>query len=230
MTDTVSSTPAERRREKIRASILKAAEQVFAKEGEDGLSIRRLANEIDYSPAAIYKYFGSKDELIDELKEAFFEQIIEAADALEDYPGGFSECARHCLGVYIRTAIEKPHHYAAAFSGISDAQPRDLETFVRSNKGRAFMILSDMVAEGQKQGVLRTDIHEVTAAKSLWASCHGLASLMVHLPHFPMTHPGAPDLPRDEFISFHADQMMRGLELSSAHTKTKSISSRKRTK
>ena len=69
-------TPAERRRIRVRGAILEAAERVFAVEGEAGLSIRRIADEIDYSPAAIYKYFGSKDELIDELKEAFFGRIL----------------------------------------------------------------------------------------------------------------------------------------------------------
>ena len=40
-------TPAERRRLKVRGAIIDAAERVFALEGESGLSIRRLAEEID---------------------------------------------------------------------------------------------------------------------------------------------------------------------------------------
>ena len=52
-------SPAERRRLRVRGAILDAAEKVFAEEGETGLSIRRIADEIDYSPAAIYKYFSS---------------------------------------------------------------------------------------------------------------------------------------------------------------------------
>ena len=66
-----TQTPASRRREKVRQTILEAAERVFAEEGYEGLSIRRLAEEIDYSPSAIYKYFASKTELVGCLKEAF---------------------------------------------------------------------------------------------------------------------------------------------------------------
>lgn len=230
MTSTVSSTPAARRREKIRASILQAAEHVFAKEGEGGLSIRRLAKEIDYSPAAIYKYFGSKDELIDELKEAFFAQIVEAASDLENHPGSFSERARSCLEVYVRTALEKPHHYAAAFSGTAEIPPGNDDAFIQSIKGQAFQILCSMVEEGQELGVLRSDIHPVNAANSLWASCHGLAALMAHLPHFPGFHTCVSEMTGDEFITLHADQVMRGLELPSAQTKANATSSRKRTK
>ena len=68
----LEQTPATRRRNKVREAILAAAERMFAKEGESGLSIRRLAEEIDYSPSAIYKYFGSKEELLEELKDSFF--------------------------------------------------------------------------------------------------------------------------------------------------------------
>ncbi len=53
-------TPAERRRLKVRDAIIEAAEDLFTKEGEQGISMRRLAEAIDYSPAAIYKYFDSK--------------------------------------------------------------------------------------------------------------------------------------------------------------------------
>ena len=115
----VASSPAERRRNKIRARILSAAETVFAREGADGLSIRRLAENIDYSPAAIYKYFSSKDELVDELKESFFEIILENVNRIADTSTDFAIRARDCVATYIRVAADKPHHYAAAFTGES---------------------------------------------------------------------------------------------------------------
>ena len=48
-------SPAERRRRKVRDAIVSAAEEIFAEEGEAGLSMRRIAERIDYSPAALYK-------------------------------------------------------------------------------------------------------------------------------------------------------------------------------
>src|SRR6056297_1119423 len=116
MTVSISS-PAERRRNKIRARILTAAETVFAREGVEGLSIRRLAENIDYSPAAIYKYFNSKDELVDELKESFFELILENVHRIVDTSSPFAERARDCVATYVRLGAGKPHHYAAAFAG-----------------------------------------------------------------------------------------------------------------
>ena len=167
MTATVSS-PAERRRNKIRARILSAAERVFAREGVDGLSIRRLAENIDYSPAAIYKYFKSKDELIDELKESFFELILESVHRIADTSTPFDERARDCVATYVRIAVEKPYHYAAAFAGEASGDgpaPVDGEPgFELSKKGQAFNVLRGMIAEGVENGAFRSEIDPSLAA------------------------------------------------------------------
>jgi AcrR family transcriptional regulator len=215
MTVTVSS-PAERRRNKIRARILSAAERVFAREGAEGLSIRRLAENIDYSPAAIYKYFKSKDELVDELKETFFELILENVNRIADTSMPFDLRARDCVATYVRIAVEKPHHYAAAFAGEAGsdgAAPVDGEPgFELSKKGQAFNVLRGMIAEGVENGAFRADIDPSLAAKSLWASMHGLTMMIVHIPSFPALKADQATMSREDFILFHADQVVRGLE------------------
>ena len=214
MTVTVSS-PAERRRNKIRARILSAAERVFAREGAEGLSIRRLAENIDYSPAAIYKYFKSKDELVDELKESFFELILENVNRIADTSTPFAERSRDCVATYVQIATDKPYHYAAAFAGesTSDAPVDGDPGFAQSKKGQAFMVLRGMIAEGVDIGAFRADIDPTLAAKSIWASMHGLAMMIVHIPTFPAFKPEQDTMTRDEFILYHADQVIRGLEV-----------------
>lgn len=209
-----TSSPAERRRNKIRARILSAAETVFAREGAEGLSIRRLAENIDYSPAAIYKYFSSKDELVDELKESFFAQILENVHRIADTSTPFADRARDCLSTYIRVATDKPYHYAAAFAGESGASgPGDTEPgFDGSNKGRAFNVLRGMIAEGVEIGAFRAEIDPSLAAKSAWASMHGLAMMIAHVPSFPALNEGHPIMAREAFIEFHVDQVIRGME------------------
>ena len=214
MTATVSS-PAERRRNKIRARILTAAETVFAREGAEGLSIRRLAENIDYSPAAIYKYFSSKDELVDELKESFFELILENVNRIADTSTPFAERSRDCVATYVQIATDKPYHYAAAFAGesTSDAPVDGDPGFAQSKKGQAFMVLRGMIAEGVHIGAFRADIDPTLAAKSIWASMHGLAMMIVHIPTFPAFKPEQDTMTREEFILYHADQVIRGLEV-----------------
>lgn len=212
MEDTINS-PAERRRIRVRGAILEAAERVFAEEGEAGLSIRRIADEIDYSPAAIYKYFESKDELVDELKEAFFGRIIEGVNAVVDPHRPFSERARACMAGYVRIALEKPHHYVAAFTGTASDTPSTHGCeFEVSNRARAFGILTGMVSEGLEGRHFRAGLDPVDTAKSVWASVHGLAMMCTHFTHFPSMATMPSDVDQDTFIGFHADNIIRGLE------------------
>jgi len=223
---TLEPTPAERRRLKVRGAIIDAAERVFATEGETGLSIRRLAEEIDYSPSAIYKYFGSKEELIDELKEAFFERLLMRVDKISCADAPFSQRGRACVSTYIETAMERPHHYAAAFSGPrgvdSDerAPPQAWEEFEKTYKGRAFNILVDMVQEGQSLGVFDPALDPYLSAKSVWAASHGLAQLMTHMPNVPALLPSNPPVTASTFIAFHADLVFRGLQTPAAARQT----------
>ena len=62
----------ERDRESVRRAILDAARDLFVAEGYDNVSIRKIAERIEYSPAAIYGYFPSKDDIFFALAEEGF--------------------------------------------------------------------------------------------------------------------------------------------------------------
>ena len=210
--------PAERRRRRVRGLILEAAERVFAAEGSDGLSLRRLADEIDYSPGAIYKYFGSKEELVDALKEAFFERLLTRLDPAEFEGLPFAERCRLNFVQYIEAAIDRPYHYASAFFSVGDRLPGNpartmcSAQFGASQKGKAFLVVVDLVREGQALGVFSAAFTPWMAAKSLWASLHGIAALLIHLPDIEgMRAPDDPARDRADMIAFHCDLLYRSL-------------------
>src|SRR6059058_3373124 len=62
----------ERDREAVRRAILDAARDLFVTEGYRNVSIRKVAERIEYSPAAIYSYFPSKDDIFFALAEEGF--------------------------------------------------------------------------------------------------------------------------------------------------------------
>ncbi len=204
-------TPAERRHKRIRDTILQAAEKTFAQEGEEGLSIRRLAEEVDYSPAALYKYFASKQDLVDALKESFFERLLDALDALPEQTDNYYAHIHEGLSIYIRTALEKPYHYRAAFSALPSAQVPLPALSDDSVKTRAFTHLLARVHQGVEQGVFRQDLCILDAAKFVWASCHGLVILMTHMPNFEEAYRDGKTLSRPKFIAQHIDFILKGL-------------------
>src|SRR5437899_7673039 len=72
----------ERDRESVRRAILDAARDLFVTEGFQNVSIRKIAEKIEYSPAAIYGYFPSKDDIFYALAEEGFRLLH-----MSDEPG-----------------------------------------------------------------------------------------------------------------------------------------------
>lgn len=65
----------DRERRAVRQSILDAARDLFVSEGYRNVSIRKIAERIEYSPAAIYSYFPSKDDIFFALAEEGFRRL-----------------------------------------------------------------------------------------------------------------------------------------------------------
>ncbi len=68
----------EREKEEMRRNILAAALKLFREKGYDGVSIRNIADAIEYSPATIYLYFRDKSEIFAALQ-------FEAASVMRDH-------------------------------------------------------------------------------------------------------------------------------------------------
>jgi AcrR family transcriptional regulator len=67
-----------RRRQHTRDLLLDAAEEVFARRGFDGASLEEIAENAGYTRGAIYKHFGSKEELFLEANKRFNERYVHA--------------------------------------------------------------------------------------------------------------------------------------------------------
>ena len=85
----------ERERETVARAILDAARDLFVAEGYQNVSIRKIAEKIEYSPAAIYSYFPSKDDIFLALAEEGFRILFacdeerSAADPIDQIRAGF---------------------------------------------------------------------------------------------------------------------------------------------
>jgi AcrR family transcriptional regulator len=201
-------TPAERRRRKVRESIIDAAEKIFSSEGANGISMRRLAEAIDYSPAAIYKYFESKDALFMAIREMFFERLLERIHAAFDEGGSTTSLCSRCMRAYIEIGMEEPNHYKMAFSENSpDAEhehSKDELSFLAETK------LVTLIEAGMANDEFRK-VDPYVASKSVWASLHGLTMLMVNMDDFPDGMPGSEHVTREDVIACHTNMIIRSL-------------------
>src|SRR5262247_3651263 len=99
----------ERDREAVRRSILDAARELFVSEGFQNVSIRKIAERIEYSPAAIYSYFPSKDDIFYALAEEGFRLLHRPSpEHQQDAPP--LEQLRGVLWHFYRFSHEQPQY------------------------------------------------------------------------------------------------------------------------
>jgi len=65
----------QKEKEEIKLRILDAARKIAAKEGWHSLTIRKIAEEIEYTPPIVYEHFENKEDLIREIVDAGFNML-----------------------------------------------------------------------------------------------------------------------------------------------------------
>src|SRR3979409_1667810 len=103
-----------RDREAVGRAILDAARELFVAEGFQNVSIRKIAERIEYSPAAIYGYFPSKDDIFFALAEEGFRLLLQIIPK-EDDPRRATEPVariRHIFWHFYEFSREHPEYFA----------------------------------------------------------------------------------------------------------------------
>jgi AcrR family transcriptional regulator len=167
----------DRERAAVRNAILHAARELFVNEGYRTVSMRKIAERIEYSPAAIYGYFASKDEIFFALAEEGFHMIKHAADDAARTETDPLRALRATLLAYYRFAREQPKYFELMFVDRSVPHLVDLERF-------GFLV--EMVQQAQQTiarcvdaGVFPRDLDIPAAFHILWAAVHGPAVLSI---------------------------------------------------
>lgn len=104
----------EREIEAMRELIISAAKEIIAKDGFDNLSIRKIANKIEYSPAIIYHYFKDKDEIMNQVMRNGYMQIISAVSKSADEDLKPDDRLKRMTRDYIKAALSMPDEFLAA--------------------------------------------------------------------------------------------------------------------
>jgi AcrR family transcriptional regulator len=172
----------------VRQQILDAARELLVREGYESLSMRRVAQRIDYSPTAIYLHFRDKQELVFSLCEETLAKLVKEMDTLSDeFPDPLVRLRRG-MERYIAFGLRHPDHYVAAFvlppSDDLDPARRKATMSEDSNGMRALSCLRHCIVDGVRAKKLRKQDPEV-AARAAWAALHGITSLLIVAKDFP---------------------------------------------
>jgi AcrR family transcriptional regulator len=154
-----------RQKEAVRRAILDAARALFVDQGYLNVSIRKIAGRIEYSPAAIYGYYASKDDIFFALAEEGFALFSAmpgraAADPLEALRARFWR--------YYEFSKRYPEYFALMF--VDRAVPRI------SREWERFRFVHDMRAQdgGAIQRCIEAGVFP--AGTDVYAAFHILAT------------------------------------------------------
>ena len=104
----------ERQKTEMREAILSAALGLFSDEGYDNVTMRKIAEEIEYSVGTIYLYFKDRDEIFFELHKMGFEEFYNRQLAVQNVKDPLQRLTDHGLA-YIQFAIDQPQYYDLMF-------------------------------------------------------------------------------------------------------------------
>jgi AcrR family transcriptional regulator len=165
----------EREKLELRELILESSKNILLSQGKEGLSIRKIAAQVEYSPATIYLYFKDKDAILHELMEKGF-------DILSSYMlDGFNETdpakRLHKIGVsYILFALDHKDWYDLMFN--SSRPMKHMEKAKEDwDKGVQMFDFLTRTCQDYIDKEQRTFLKADILALQMWSSVHGLINL-----------------------------------------------------
>jgi len=174
-----------RQRKFLRQEIIDAASELFVRNGFENVSMRRIADKIEYSPTTIYLYFRDKAELLDQVCHETFARLLDVLSKIMEQPGDPLERLGRGLRAYIEFGLANPHHYRATFMMPMPVGFDPAKYTAHDAVGmRAFDFLRRSVYDGVAAGKMRVRDPEA-ASQILWAGVHGITSLLIIHEQFP---------------------------------------------
>jgi AcrR family transcriptional regulator len=173
----------EREKSEMKQFILDAAMNLFIEEGFENVSIRRIADKIEYSPATIYLYFKDKDEMLYTLHLAGFELLFKKQKAIQSENDALLRLKKHAEA-YVSFGIENPEYYQLMF-----IMPGPIAKMKMADEWscgfRSYDLLKENIKDAMDKNLIPLGDIEI-AAFAFWSFVHGIVSLLIrHLTFFP---------------------------------------------
>jgi AcrR family transcriptional regulator len=168
----------EKQKQEIKKMILDASMKLFVEEGFEHVTMRKIADLIEYSPTTVYIYFKDKNEILYSLHELGFQKMGEKNRNLFEIENPLMRLYK--MGEnYIEFGLENPEYYDVMF--IQHAPMKVLEQMKDCNWHHgeiALNALKKTVEECMQQGFLKKGSVDA-ASMAIWGMVHGLVSLAI---------------------------------------------------
>ena len=192
-----------REKEQLRRRILSAARELFVTEGYESVSMRKIADMIEYSPTTIYLYYKDKADLLDSVCKETLLHLLNTLDLLRKDKSDPVETLRKSGKAYVEFGLKYPQDYKLTFVVRPQFQ-KGLGLQEGSVGERVFSYLRTIVSECIRQKKFR-QVDVETTGQVLWSTVHGVTLLLIDFPDFPWTE-------KDKLIDMVIHTMIEGLK------------------
>ncbi len=167
----------EKQKLEVRKLILDASMKLFVEEGFGNVTIRRIADLIEYSPTTVYLYFKDKDEIFFSLHEIGFQKMQELNKNLAGINNPLLRL--HKMGEnYLNFGMENPEYYNLMFIEREPMKKLLEMNCAWTNGDAAIGLLKETVSECIEKGFLAKGDAQMISL-SIWSFVHGLVSLAI---------------------------------------------------
>lgn len=163
----------EREKQVTRESILTAALQIARLEGWPALTIRKVAEAIEYSPPMIYEYFANKEEILLELMRDGYQQLIASMQHARFSTEDRQERLFKIVDAYWAFAQSNPELYQI-MNGLGGV-PLAIQETARAGRDAGMVPLAALEDWAQTSGIVLEDTFG--AVEIAWGLMHGIVSL-----------------------------------------------------
>jgi AcrR family transcriptional regulator len=163
----------EHSRDQIADMALEAASRLVQEHGLSGLSARRIAAEIGYTPGTLYLVFKNLDELILHLNGATLDALYQRLDTARAEDAGPADTILSVARAYLAFAQEQPRLWGTVFEHRLPEGERPPEWFL----AKVERLFSLVESEVEKLPALGGGATAALAARALWSGVHGVCIL-----------------------------------------------------
>ena len=192
-----------REKELLRRQILSAARELFVNEGYENVTMRKIADRIEYSPTTIYLYFKDKADLLDCVCQETLLSLLNTLEQLKKDKSDPVETLKKSGRTYVEFGLKYPQDYKLTFV-IRPQFQKGLGLQEGSIGEKVFDYLRAVVFECIQQKMFR-QVDVETTGQVMWSAVHGITLLLIDFPDFPWTE-------RDILIDTVIDTTIKGLK------------------
>jgi AcrR family transcriptional regulator len=163
---------------RLREEILGAARELLEQDGEQHVSLRRIARNIGIAAPSIYAHFPDREAIVSALVDEAFDELSAVVTAAIDKQEDPIAKLRAACAAYMEFAMQRSNRYQLAFAS------RETNAIPRESATRAFVLLVDAVKRCIDGGA-STSTDPFGDATAIWVAMHGYAILRPSRPAFP---------------------------------------------